>query len=108
MKEAEKREIFDRYREHARRFDSASTRSSDREQSVAQLRFPRPVEDRLTPRELDVLRLMAEGLANKEIATRLYISQETVKSHVRHLLVKLPARSRAQAVAVGFRRGVIR
>jgi DNA-binding NarL/FixJ family response regulator len=46
-------------------------------------------------------------LVNREIGDRLYLSEETVKSHVRHLLSKLQARSRAHAVAVGFRRGLL-
>ena len=64
-------------------------------------------DDALTPREIDVLRLIAGGNANKEIAAQLSLTEETVKSHVRHLLAKLQARSRAHAVAVGFRRGLI-
>ena len=51
--------------------------------------------------------LVADGLVNREIGQRLFLSEETVKSHVRHLLAKLQARSRAHAVAVGFRRGLI-
>jgi DNA-binding NarL/FixJ family response regulator len=47
------------------------------------------------------------GLVNREIGQRLFLSEETVKSHVRHLLAKLQARSRAHAVSVGFRRGLI-
>ena len=60
-----------------------------------------------TAREIQVLQLIAEGLVNREIGQQLYLSEETVKSHVRHLLAKLQARSRAHAVAVGFRRGLI-
>ena len=60
-----------------------------------------------TAREIEVLQLVSEGLANREIGDRLYLSEETVKSHVRHLLAKLQARSRAHAVAVGFRRGLL-
>jgi len=62
---------------------------------------------RLTPRERDVLTEVARGRSNREIARALSVSEETVKSHVRHLLAKLQARSRAHAVAVGFRRGLI-
>ena len=58
-------------------------------------------------REIEVLQLISDGLVNREIGARLYLSEETVKSHVRHLLAKLQARSRAHAVAVGFRRGLI-
>ena len=60
-----------------------------------------------TMREIEVLQLISDGLVNREIGTRLFLSEETVKSHVRHLLAKLQARSRAHAVAVGFRRGLI-
>ena len=59
-------------------------------------------------REIEVLQLVADGLVNREIGQRLFLSEETVKSHVRHLLAKLQARSRAHAVSVGFRRGLIR
>ena len=58
-------------------------------------------------REIEVLKLVADGLVNREIGQRLFLSEETVKSHVRHLLAKLQARSRAHAVDVGFRRGLI-
>jgi DNA-binding NarL/FixJ family response regulator len=54
-----------------------------------------------------VLQLISEGLLNREIGKSLLISEETVKSHIRHLLPKLQARSRAHAVAVGFRRGIL-
>jgi PAS domain S-box-containing protein len=61
----------------------------------------------LTPRELEILRLMADGFENAEISRQLVISRETVKSHVRRLLRKLDARSRTQAVALAFRRSLI-
>ncbi len=60
-----------------------------------------------TAREIEVLQLVSQGLVNREIGDRLYLSEETVKSHVRHILAKLQARSRAHAVAVGFRRGLL-
>ena len=62
----------------------------------------------LTPRELDVLALIAEGASNKEIARRLAISVHTVKFHIASLLDKLDAQGRAEAVAQGARLGVIR
>ena len=74
------------------------------------LELPQPeaeLEHTPTAREIEVLQLVSEGLANREIGDRLYLSEETVKSHVRHLLAKLRARSRAHAVAVGFRRGLL-
>ena len=61
----------------------------------------------LTPRELDVLRLIAEGLANKQIAARLGISDHTVKFHIGSVFAKLEASTRAEAVAIGARRGLI-
>ena len=67
----------------------------------------RELEQEPTARELEVLQLISDGLVNREIGVRLFLSEETVKSHVRHLLAKLQARSRAHAVAVGFRRGLI-
>ena len=66
-----------------------------------------PTEIAPTARELQVLQLIADGLANREIGTRLFLSEETVKSHVRHLLAKLHSRSRAHAVATGLRRGLV-
>jgi len=61
----------------------------------------------LTPRELEVLQLMADGLANKEIAARLAFSTHTAKFHVESLLRKLEAVNRAEAVREGIRRGFI-
>jgi DNA-binding NarL/FixJ family response regulator len=66
-----------------------------------------PVEP-LTARELDVLQLMAEGLANKAIAARLGIGESTVKFHVNAILGKLAAQSRTEAVARGTRLGLVR
>lgn len=61
----------------------------------------------LTPREREVLRMMAEGAANKIIAWKLGISEHTVKFHVASILGKLHAATRAEAVAIGMRRGLI-
>ncbi len=61
----------------------------------------------ITPRELEVLGLLAEGLANKEIAGRLGFSPHTAKFHVESLLRKLDAANRAEAVKEGIRRGLI-
>ncbi len=61
----------------------------------------------LTPREVDVLRLVAKGNANKEIAAELSLTEETVKSHVRNILAKLEAKDRTHAVAIGVKRGII-
>jgi two-component system, NarL family, response regulator LiaR len=63
--------------------------------------------DDLTPRELDVLRHVALGKSNKDIAVALDISEETVKTHVRHVLAKLGAENRAQAAVRALARGVV-
>ena len=64
-------------------------------------------EDQLSPREIEVLRLIASGNANKLIADQLSISEETVKSHVTNILSKLRANDRTHAVTIGLRRGII-
>jgi DNA-binding NarL/FixJ family response regulator len=104
---AQRDEILSRYREHSARFESVAAK---RDASVAEvIPFTPPQETGQDPtaREIEVLQLISDGLVNREIGVRLYLSEETVKSHVRHLLAKLQARSRAHAVAVGFRRGLI-
>lgn len=66
-----------------------------------------PSTQPLTRREVEVLGMLAEGLANKNIAARLGISEHTVKTHVASILTKLDAFSRAEAVAIGARQGLI-
>jgi two-component system, NarL family, response regulator YdfI len=61
----------------------------------------------LTPRELQVLRMLADGLGNKEIAGQLNISDHTAKFHVAQILAKLRASSRTEAVSIGIRRGLV-
>ena len=61
----------------------------------------------LTNREREILQLLADGMSNGDVAKKLFISQETVKSHVRHILAKLEADTRTQAVAIALREAII-
>ncbi len=111
MDAAERTEILGRYAGHVQRFEEVASRLhvvQDNPAAEVNLRPSRHVPGREpTPRELEVLRLISDGLTNSEIAKRLYLSEETVKTHARSLLALLQARSRAHAVAAGFRLGMI-
>jgi DNA-binding NarL/FixJ family response regulator len=78
--------------------DPAFVPSSSEDESFA---------EHLTPREAEVLRLLADGLGNKDIAQRLSISEHTIKFHIRSILGKLGAASRTEAVTRGLRSGLI-
>jgi len=79
-------------------FDSALVPQSSSDQ---------PSLEELTPREIEVLRLLADGLGNKDIAAKLGISEHTIKFHIHSILGKLGAASRTEAVARGLRSGLI-
>jgi DNA-binding CsgD family transcriptional regulator len=103
---AERDQILTRYQEHSERFERVAARRAPVAE-VIQLPQRLVLEQAPTAREIEVLQLISDGLVNREIGERLFLSEETVKSHVRHILAKLQARSRAHAVAVGYRRGLI-
>jgi DNA-binding NarL/FixJ family response regulator len=74
---------------------------------VPQQSSDQPSPEELTPREIEVLRLLADGLANKDIAAKLSISEHTIKFHIHSILGKFGAASRTEAVARGLRSGLI-
>lgn len=76
--------------------------------AIASRLADRLVRPELTPRELDVLRLMAKGRTNKELAAALFVSEETVKTHVKTLFQKLGVHDRVEAVSISLKRGIIR
>jgi DNA-binding NarL/FixJ family response regulator len=65
------------------------------------------IDEHLTPAELRVLRLIAQGNSNKEVAAQLSLTEETVKGQVRNILAKLGAKDRTHAAMIGFKRGII-
>ncbi|HEU4869877.1 MAG TPA: response regulator transcription factor [Pyrinomonadaceae bacterium] len=74
---------------------------------IASQLFEHMSDEMLTAREIEVLREVAGGNRNREIAERLFISEETVKVHIKHIMEKIGASDRTQAVAIGLRRGII-
>ena len=105
MIEAARTEILSRYEQHVERFDRAAEARRrlglqlvEREQSQ-----PARSGHQVSSREQDVLELVAAGLTDAEIGRNLSISEFTVKTHVKRLLMKLGAKNRAHAVALGVR-----
>jgi NarL family two-component system response regulator YdfI len=94
-------------------YDGLVLLSTATAESLAAVYGDHPVEtedelsEETTPRETDVLRMLAEGLVNKDIAARLGISEHTVKFHISSILDKLGASTRTEAVTLGIRRGLI-
>ncbi len=93
---------------------SRTTRTARREATsppacppAPSLTTARDGSDVLTQREREILQLLANGDSNADVAAKLFISQETVKSHVRHILAKLEADTRTHAVAIAIRESII-
>jgi NarL family two-component system response regulator YdfI len=106
LKDAGREALFEAIRAAAR--GESLLPSAVIDKVVARLRQPRTVEgETLSEREQEVLVLLAEGAANREIAHRLRITERTVKAHVTSIFNKLGANSRAEAVAVAIRSGVL-
>jgi DNA-binding NarL/FixJ family response regulator len=86
---------------------AVTKRLIERFAGTAPAQMPAVLAD-LTPREVEVLRLVARGLANAEIASELVVSEHTAKTHVAHILQKLDARDRLQAVVLAYESGLVR
>ena len=89
-----------RYLDHSRRFEAAAARRSNGNAEVIPFTPPmRELEQEPTLREIEVLQLVADGLVNREIGQRLFLSEETVKSHVASIFRKLEVSSRVELAA---------
>jgi len=111
MEESRRLQALAAYAERARAFDEIARRRRRFPTLLAVTPAPAreasPARPRLSRRGREVLALLAEGYDNKEIARRLHVGPETVKTHVRNVLVALNARNRAHAVAIAFRSGLL-
>ena len=108
MNEAERSKVMENYAGHLARFDAAARRARVGSTAVPVITPVTQLGEDVTRRELEVLQLIADGLTDRAICKRLCIAADTVKSHVKRLRGKLRAANRGQAVAVGFRRGLIK
>src|SRR5262249_49016734 len=88
-------------------FAPAVTRRRLERSARAAPKEPPPALAELTPRELEVLRLLARGVSNAEIAAELVLSEHTAKTHVAHILGKLDLRDRVQAVVLAYESGIV-
>jgi DNA-binding CsgD family transcriptional regulator len=107
MEPARRIEIVNAYRLRAAQFDEIARRRA-RRGGPPVIAVPDDAQPRvLSPRELEVLGLVAEGYTSKEIGLTLHVAEETVKSHVTSVLARLDARNRAHAVALALRANVL-
>lgn len=104
LKDTEREHLFDAIRSAARGETALSPAVASR--LFARMRTPR--SEALSGREIEVLAAVAGGLANKDIARRLHLSEATIKTHLVHIFVKLGVDDRTAAVTAGIERGIIR
>ncbi|MFD7412654.1 response regulator [Kitasatospora purpeofusca] len=107
LKDAAREDLFHAVREAAR--GASVIAPTVAAKLLGQVREPvgEPAREELSPRELEVLELVAAGSTNREAAARLFISEATVKTHLIHVYAKLGVKDRASAVAAGFNRGLL-
>ena len=110
MDASRRTQILDAYKGHARRFDRIAARRPcivDSVPGTDTVAAPETEIEDLSERQLEVLTLVANGLSNPEICAQLDVTLETVKTHVMHILQRLRARSRAHAVGIGYKHGLL-
>ncbi len=113
MTDARRAELLVAYERHARRFalaaESRSRRAAAASTGGGEVQSLRGVTSGLHPsdRQIEVLRLIADGFSNRSIARELRISEETVKSHVKQLAERFGSKSRAHTVSLGYRYGLL-
>lgn len=106
LRQAERRRELDEDR--LQEMIARAVRESTAATTKAQQEEPNPLLQKLTQRELEVLSYIVQGLTNKEIATQLYLSPDTVKNHVVHIMEKLGAQDRTQAAVFAIRNGLVK
>jgi DNA-binding NarL/FixJ family response regulator len=106
MESARREQILSAYHARIEEFERAARKRERLFGRIAIAEFPDTPRS-LSERECEVLALIAEGYTSKDIGERLYVAEETVKSHVTNVLGYLGARNRAHAVAIAFRSGLL-
>ncbi|MGA5823943.1 response regulator [Kitasatospora sp. NPDC094028] len=107
LKDAARDELFHAVREAARGASVIAPTVAAKLLGQVRGPAPEPAREALSPRELEVLRLVASGATNREAAARLFISEATVKTHLIHVYSKLDVKDRASAVAAGYNLGLL-
>jgi DNA-binding NarL/FixJ family response regulator len=108
LKDAPSEELVRAVRAASRGESVLSPSVTDRLMGQVRESAARPAADGLSPREREVLALIADGASNREAAAKLFVSQATIKTHLLHVYDKLGVRDRAAAVAEAYKRGLLR